>query len=177
MTAPAVHLGVTAEAGPDRVAQIVFGVISSEFAGEFRALGPRPNKTHLSTQDIPKLWKFIKTEPAQIMADPGASGIIRHRPDGSQVTFGMFLHGSEFDNREAMASKANACLPIENRSAVCKTYCGRDQCQQRREHNQSDSGKEDIRRSLNPARPTGDGSMRAEPRGCGFPASCPSAPR
>ena len=177
MPAPAIRLCVAAQAGSDRVAQVILGVFSSEFAGEFGAFGPRPDKAHLPTQDIPKLWKFIKTKPPQIMTDPRAAGIIRYRPDRAQVAFGIFPHGPEFDYRETPASKADAFLPIENGSAVCQTHSGGDQYQQGCEHDQSRDGNENIRRSLDPARPARDRLMLAEPRGRGVPVSCRSALR
>src|SRR2546428_25109 len=137
MPAPAIRLCVAAQAGSARVAQVILGRFSSEFAGKLGGFGPRPDRAHPPTRDIQKLWRFIKPKPPQIMTDPRAAGIIRYRPDRAQVAFGIFPHGPEFDYRETPASKADAFLPIENGSADCQTNSGGDKYQQGCENDKS----------------------------------------
>jgi len=118
VSTPAVDLRVTGETRTDNMAKVIARELLTEFAGEFGTFGPRSDKTHVAAKNIPELRKFVEAETAKIMTHSCAAGIVRNRPDGTEMALGILMHAAEFHDRETMAVQSDASLAIENRSAV-----------------------------------------------------------
>ncbi len=152
VAAPAVNLGVAGEPGAHRVAEIVVRMFFAEFARELGTLGPGAGQAHLAAKDVPELRKLVETEPAEICAERRAARIVRHGPDGAQIPFGVFPHGSELDDDEPLSAETHARLTVKNRPAVAETDREGDEGQQRREQNQENGGNYNVNRSFDEAR-------------------------
>ena len=102
----------------------------TEFAGEFGTFGPRSDKTHVAAKNVPELRKFVEAETAKIMTHSCAAGIVRNRPDGTEMALGILMHAAEFDDRESMAIQSNASLSIEHGSVIRQTHDSGNPCHQ-----------------------------------------------
>src|SRR5438067_10802565 len=66
-----------------------------EFCDKARALGPRPDNTHITLQNIEKLGQFVQAGPAQEDSERSASRVAWARPARHTVRRGSHRHGSE----------------------------------------------------------------------------------
>jgi hypothetical protein len=138
------NLRISGQAGADTKAHIVIAVFTSKLTDEFRALRPRSDEAHFAAQNIPELRKFVQAKPPQVMANPCASRISGHGPNGAEVAFRVLVHRSEFDNHELPPVEPHSGLAVQHGPAACEAYGNRNQEEQRREQDQSGNGYGDV---------------------------------
>jgi hypothetical protein len=119
---------------------IVAIVLMSKLSSEFGALGPRPDKTHLPAQYIPKLRQFVQAEAAEVTSQPCAARISGNGPDGAEIALGFFVHASKFDYRETAAVESDSDLSIEDGASVGEANSKGDDGEQGREKNETSRG-------------------------------------
>src|SRR5207302_10757253 len=95
VAAPTVDLGPTGDAHLQAMTTVVRRHLVEEFCDKARALGPRPDKTHITLQNIEKLGQFVQARPAQEDCERSASRVGSARPAAVMLRRGTHPHGRE----------------------------------------------------------------------------------
>jgi hypothetical protein len=70
------------ESSRHSVPVVVPGDLPGKAVREERALRPRTDDRHLSTQDVDELWQFVQRQCSQEAADPTDPIVVDDRPSG-----------------------------------------------------------------------------------------------
>ena len=81
-----------------------------EFLDEERTLRTRTDQTHITTQDIDKLWKLINIGLTHKLSDRSYTGIILDRPCLFLLGGILYLHGTELVHLECLVVKTDSLL-------------------------------------------------------------------
>src|SRR6266705_888189 len=90
VAAPAVDLGPTRDTHPQAMTTVVPRHFVEEFCDKARALGPWPDNTHITLQNVKKLGQFVQASPAQKGSERSASRVAGGRP--ARVTLRRVTH-------------------------------------------------------------------------------------
>jgi hypothetical protein len=147
-TSPSVDLGPASHAHRYGVPQVVVGHGFLEMLNENRTLRPRPDKAHLSQQDINQLRKFIDARLPQPSPDARATVVVIRGPDRPRHSLGITPHAPKLQHPEQMTTPPNPLLSIENRvTGSCQNrYAHRDE--KRGEQKESNDRPEQVERAF-----------------------------
>ena len=88
-------------------------VIALQLVGIAWHIGPRPNKAHLSDEDIDQLGEAVHLAVTQPMAYPCNSRIVGN---GDGIALGLLVHGAELTDSKRLTLLSNAPLQEKQRS-------------------------------------------------------------
>jgi hypothetical protein len=142
--APSMNLCIPGDSASDTMAKIVAAIFLAEGLCELRAFGPRADQTHVATQDVPELRKFIEPESPQMIAEAGATRIVGYGPYRTEIPLGVEMHGPEFDDLKWSPVEADSRLTIQNRRSVEETDYAGDNEKQWRKQDHRRSGCNEI---------------------------------
>src|SRR5713226_4536807 len=126
---------------------------------------PWPDQTHLPSQDVKQLGKFVQTRPAQPTTDTGHPRIIRQLESGRKtfaqpgVVLEMVIrvghHGPELPCVKGYAGFADTLLAIEHRPGGIRRNQNRNHRPQRKGEDEAHYRPDYIECILQPAAPPG----------------------
>src|SRR5579872_4685725 len=87
--------------------------LGCELLDEFRTLGPRPDRAHVSLQHVEELRKLVDMSGSKKPPNASHSRIGLLRPYGA-VALGVHDHRSEFVGTEHASADTHALLHVEN---------------------------------------------------------------
>ena len=91
-----------------------------EFLNKERSLRSWSYQTHITLQNIKKLWKLINTCSPHEFTDPGNSRIVFDRPCFALLCLRLDLHRTEFVHTESLVVKSHSLLLVDQRSRRCQ---------------------------------------------------------
>jgi hypothetical protein len=159
LSAEAVDLCPSGESGLGVVSEHVSWDVGAETFDEFRAFRAWTDEGHLAEEDVEELGEFVEAGFAEESSDGGGSRVVVGGPDGAGVIFGVWDHGSEFEDADAAAANAGADLGVED-GAIAGEFDEEGD----KEHGESEEdgcgdGDEEVDRAFEDAVPAAEGCM------------------
>ena len=148
VAAESLDLRPAGHAGFGLVAGVVVGDVVLEVADEFGALGARADETHLASEHVPELGQLVDVPFADEGTNAEAAGIFLGAPAHFTVSFGVELHGADFDDIEGATVLAGTALAIEDGAARLKINDGTEQGNDGGGEHQAHECAEDVERAL-----------------------------
>ena len=152
---PAADLGEPGDPRPDLVAARLLGAVPGQVGRHQR---PRSDQAHVAPDDVPELGQLVQAERPQALAEGRRALDARQQP---ARRVGRLDHRSELVDRERPADETWADLAVEHRAPEADAHEGRDDHDDRRQHDRQGRSGGEVERPLRSALAGGPGRRRA----------------
>jgi len=95
-------------------------ISTRNFPNQFRPLRPGPHETHVATENVPELRKFIHGRRTEDPAHAGNSRVTLCGWENAPFRVRVRDHGAELNALKFLAVLSHSRLPVENGTAVLK---------------------------------------------------------